>query len=306
MRQIKEDYVALFPGQGSQYIGMCKDYLETDPEIETLFNLANDILGWDLKDLILNGNLKTLTQSNHAQPAVFVASYCFFKKLKAQIGTPKYLMGHSLGEISAVVASGALSFQEGLNFIKRRSRLMEEIRFKDLGFAGIVVDVNLKILEEIIEELGNGENIFISAYNSPRQFMVGGKKNFEKKLDEAVFEHQGQYIPYRMVPMMANVPYHTPLMFSYIEEYVDLVDSIDFQQLKIPIFSTIESTIVEDKETLIDLLKRQLSSPVRWIQGIDFMANESIDLVEVGPGDRMRHLILERGDIDNIYAFDEK
>lgn len=304
MKSLTKSYVALFPGQGSQYKRMCQALLAEDSSADGYCRMASDVVGCDLKQIMQNGDIKTMTATSVAQPLVVLASYLLFRKLLASHGAPQLLVGHSLGEVSATLAAGAIDFEACISFVKRRSELMEKIRSERVGFAGVVLDLAPSVVEQLVTHAGQ---CYISAYNSPKQLMVGGLKADEKALDNLVSAKGGQYVPYRMIPMRADVAYHTAMMQPYASDFENLLNDIAIGNPKIDIYSTVQSKVVTRGEQIKQHLQKQLLMPVLWSQAITHLAQLDIaELIEVGPGDTMSNLVKEHHIQQVVWSQDQK
>ena len=207
-------FALLFPGQGSQYIGMCRDLIHHYPIAGNIFNEANAILNFDLRRLVLEGDIEALTLSENAQPAVLTASYasyCVFMQLVKQ--NPLCAMGHSLGEISALIASGAVEFAEALVYVQKRARIMQQAVDQHKGGSAVVTDLSGSVLIGLIDAISVDDVIVtISGYNSPNQFVVAGTNAGLFQLSKEISKAGGEFIPFKLIPMKVNAPYHCVLM----------------------------------------------------------------------------------------------
>lgn len=301
-------YVMLFPGQGAQYLHMCCHLYEKSVETRKIFETASQILGYDLWDMIENGDMKTLTKSKNAQPAVLTASFALYHHfIKMYEKKPEIVVGHSLGEISALVCSGSILFEEALSFVKRRGELMEEAFLKKLGFSGIVTNLSQKNLEKVIMELKEEGYVAITSYNSPNQFMVGGVRKIEKLLDDKIEEWGGQYIPHRMIPMKVDAPYHSKQMNVFQKDFEEIVQGIHFFAPSIPVFSTVCKDFIQNTEEISRWLVKQISSPVLWNQAIEEISKKNYDAyIDIGPNRIMKNLIEENPKILPVFGADNE
>ncbi|WP_440110447.1 ACP S-malonyltransferase [Paenibacillus sp. QZ-Y1] len=296
----------LFPGQGSQYVGMCKELLASDPVTITLFEEAGDELGINLAHLVLEGPLDQLTQSEYAQPAVLTASYALFQSWERLVGVkPDYAAGHSLGEISALIAAQAVPFAEGVRFAARRGALMHRALKEDKGRAGIVVDMKQSDLEEIIAEIRKEHYLTISGYNTPRQFIVAGTAKALRLLDEATDRYEGEFIPFRMMPMKVDAPYHSELMAFVQPELNEMISQLTFHTPEFPICSTVSAEVVQSAEQIPLLLSRQLLQPVHWNQVLTQLKEHGVQTwMDIGPNETIRNMVAENVDLPAGYAWD--
>ncbi|PQP85216.1 ACP S-malonyltransferase [Paenibacillus sp. PCH8] len=297
---------ALFPGQGSQYIGMCSDLLNSEPEANRIFAEASEVLGYDLRTLIMEGALDQLTASVHAQPAVLTASCVLFDSFVRQTGNiPDYAIGHSLGEISALVAAGAIRFTDGVRFTAQRGALMHRAIREQKGRAGLVVDLAQVELEEMVETIRQTEYVTISGYNSPRQFVVAGTANALRLLDDKVDHCGGEFIPFRMMPMKADAPYHSELMQFIQPELEEMLAEIPFTSPSFPICSTVHGELIRGPEDIPKLLSNQLLQPIRWNQALTRVHQLGATVwVDIGPGETIRNMLAENTALPAAYSLD--
>ncbi|WP_458460220.1 ACP S-malonyltransferase [Paenibacillus sp.] len=298
---------ALFPGQGSQYIGMCSDLLNSEPEANQIFAEASEVLGFDLRALVMEGTLNQLTVSEYAQPAVLTASYVLFDSFVRRTGmTPDYAVGHSLGEISALVAAGALRFADGIRFTARRGALMHRSIQEQKGRAGIVVDLDQAELEDIVCSIRQTHYVSISGYNSPKQFVIAGTAAGLRLLDEKVDHCGGEFIPFRMMPMKADAPYHSELMQFIQPELDEMLAEISFSAPVFPICSTVQSELIRVAEDIPKLLSSQLLQPIRWNQALTRVQSLGATVwIDIGPGQSVRNMLAENMALPAAYSLDD-
>lgn len=300
---------ALFGGQGTHYKGMCKELVKQSKSAFDVFERANNALNVDLLKLSEESTMKQLSASSVAQPLVVTASCALFSAFNEKFSTlPDFACGHSLGEISALICSGALDFEEGLKFTQQRGLLMEKLASMDFrGSVGISLDASQELLEELISEVNKEEYVAITAYNSSNQFLVAGKPTALKKLERLLEANKAQFVPFSMIPMKADVPYHSLLAEPIKEELADLVYELKINDMKFPIYSTVLGEPL-NKDNVKGALISQLVSPVLWIQsvrkGIEDK-NASV-LVEISPGKTTRNLVKETFNTMKCLSFDSE
>ncbi len=305
---MKNNYVAVFPGQGAQTMHMCQRLYNEKKYVRDIFKKSSEILDYDIWNIIDNGNLRTLTQTPIAQPAVFIASYIMFNYfLEKCVIKPKVLLGHSLGEISALVCAGAIDFEPALRFVKERAILMDNVANEKIGFSGAVTDLEEKSLVSIIKEISNEGYITISCYNSPKQLIVAGDYSVEKQLDKKIADLGGEYIPFRMIPMKVSAPYHSGLMKKYEDDFKVLVSKLKCKSLKIPVLSTVSGKFIDNSSEIPELLVKQMSSPVLWTKAFNSLLQHQYNcFVDIGPSSIMKNLMLEFDDDFCAYSFIEE
>jgi len=274
----------LFPGQGSQYVGMGKEICEAYPEAAAIFNRADEILGFPLSKLCFEGPEGELTDTVNTQPAVFTTSLALWEALQNRWSGDEvsFVAGHSLGEYTALVASGALSFEDGLRLVRERGRLMKEAGLQNPGGMVAVIGLDPKVLEEICQLVAErtGKCIRIANYNSPQQFVIAGHK---EALEEAatLAKEKGAR---RVIPLAVAGAFHTELMNSAREGMRKALSSVRFRPPKVPLIANTTAKPVTEPEEIRDELLRQLESPVLWVDSVNLMAREGVDtFIEVGP-----------------------
>lgn len=299
-------YVALFPGQGCQYKKMCMELYKSDEDFRSIINRSSDILGYDLWDMICNSKMSVFTKSENAQPAVTTVTYALYRNfLKSCSELPVLAFGHSLGEISALICAESMSFEDGISFVQKRGRLMGEISQKKLGFCGIAIDITQERIEEIISTVNESHYVAVTGYNSPNQFMIGGKYEAEPLIDDYVSKCGGQYIPYRMIPMKVNTPYHSMLTKEFKPVIHEMLENISFSKPAFPIVSTVSGKLIEDASEIRSLLENQLVKPVLWNQTVTSIKEINPDcIIDIGPGKIMKNLILEADGMPDTFALD--
>ena len=298
----------LLGGQGTQYKGMCSELAGKYKSTSEILTLASEVLGIDVTDVLNTYSMQQLTLSDNAQPLVVTASCAFYAAFVEQYNTaPSFMCGHSLGEISALICSGALDFRDGLDFVNKRGRVMQKLVVKEFkGSVGIVLDIDQKDLENIIAEKLEGGYAVITAYNSNRQFLVAGEPSAMKTLEKHLDKKGSQLIPYRMIPMRTDAPYHSELASPLMSEIAELTDKLHINDMKVPVYSLVAGKLHEKKK-IASVLVDQLKMPVLWMQTVangvkDFRADF---LVEIGPGNTMRNIIRESDGFPTCLSYDE-
>lgn len=303
------NFAGVFPGQGSQYPGMCSKLLSENAKLAEVFKMVSSVLGIDLREMMEKGIMKELTKSKNAQPLVLTASYVLFSALKDMaLGNFKVLVGHSLGELSAFVVAGGIGIEEAVLFARRRGEIMDEAQQKGFGHAGIVLDVTAEQLEKAVKLAVGYGYVTISGYNSPRQYIVAGTKKGLSKLDEYVSEWNGHYIPFRMMPMKMDAPYHSPLMEPLREAIASELENLHFNDLKIPVFSTVTASVLTSAVQIKEALLNQITSPVLWTQALEG-AGHSFGLdffVDIGPNIISKNLIDENPSLKECLYWEGK
>lgn len=299
----------MFPGQGCQYVGMCRNLVKEFSEAVDIFEEANAALSFDIHSLILNGDIRELTLSENAQPAVVVMSYILFRFFVAETGiTPYCAVGHSLGEISALISAGALSFCDGLVYVRNRGRIMHAAIQEKRGRAAVVTDIDFQLLAQIVDSIKPIEYIAISGYNSPKQFVVVGTKSallsLEKKIDDG---KRGEFIPFSMIPMKADAPYHSNLMAFVAPELDGVLRELSFKKTDFDVWSTVTGKVIKPEDDIKSILSKQLISPVLWNQVLGQICDCGVDLlIDMGPHQIMKNLAKENVRLSPSLAFDDE
>jgi [acyl-carrier-protein] S-malonyltransferase len=276
---LEREVALLFPGQGSQYMGMGRDLYEGYSEVREIFGIANDILGFDLASFCFNGPEEELRRTSIAQPAILTLSVAIWRLLPPL--RARYLAGHSLGEYTALVVGGVLSFPEALRLVRKRGEYMEQMRE---GTMVAVMKLGREELEEIVKSV---EGICVIAnYNSPQQIVISGEK---KAVEEAArkAEERGA----RCVQLAVSGAFHSPLMMEANEKFKMELEGFDFKDSSIPIVCNAFAKPVMKGEEIKEALKVQMVSPVRWEESVRLMGNEVSFFLEVGPGKVLTNLV---------------
>ncbi|MBR3771150.1 MAG: ACP S-malonyltransferase [Clostridium sp.] len=302
------NYALLFPGQGSQYIGMCSEQYQNNEDVRAIFDRASNVLEFDLWDMVSNGSLKVLTRSENAQPAIVAASYAMYVDFcKMNMKQPALAVGHSLGEISALICAGSISLEDGVRFVRKRGKLMDKVLENKIGFAGIVLDMEVEGLQVVLSKVNEKGYVAITGYNSAGQFMIGGVRELERVVDDEITDCGGQYVPHRMIPMKVNAPFHSLLMKEMQPELKELLDTMEFHAPQFPILSTVSGEIIDESTDIKSILLNQMIQPILWYQAIEKIQKKEFDaFIDVGPNKIMKNLVLENDKCKNVFAADVK
>ena len=275
----------VFPGQGSQIVGMAKDLYESYSEARDLFKKANDILNYDLGEICFNGPQEKLNLSNFAQLGIFVSSIAFFKVLKAEQKDLEidYFAGHSLGEWTALNAAKYVSFEDTLKILEARGRFMQEACELNNGAMIAVINLDSNILEEITKESG----CFIANYNSLQQTVLSGNITSIEKAKILSIDAGAK----RVIPLPVAGAFHSPLMTSAAKKMEDYISKIVFSDSNKPVLSNVTGDIhnfLDIKENMV----KQITSSVKWVQIIKNLSkNGTEEIIECGPGRVLTGLI---------------
>ena len=272
----------IFPGQGSQFVGMGKELYESDEEAKKKFLLANKILDFDITDVMFNGTVDDLKKTDITQPAIFIHSYVTF--FIGNVRNISAFAGHSLGEFSALTCSGSLSFEEGLELVLIRARAMQNAcKNNDSTMAAI-----LGLADNLVSEVcATFDNVVPANYNCPGQIVISGSNEGVKLACEKLKEEGGKAI---LLPVGGG--FHSPYMESAKLELEDAVNRANIDKPSAPIYQNYDSEGHLDTDTIRLNLVSQLTSPVRWTQSINNMISNDIkSFIECGPGRVLQGLV---------------
>ncbi len=280
---------ALFPGQGSQYVGMGKKLYERFEGVRALFDAADKAAGLSLTDLCMNGPEDELRKTYNTQPAILLASLAVWTVLEKEAGiAPALLAGHSLGEYTALVASGALKLGDGIRLTRKRGLLMEEACPAGTGGMVALIAPDVTRVETVCKEISHGDYVAGPAnLNSPEQLVLSGNID---ALKEATERLKGAYK--KAVFLNVSGPFHSVLMRPAAEKLKDELARVTFSDMKTPVVSNVDAVPNKDAAQLVDLLYRQMFSPVLWERCVRTMAREGVELfVEIGPQKVLTNLV---------------
>lgn len=276
----------VFPGQGSQFVGMGKDLYETFPETRDVFDRANEILGFDLKKICFEGPEEILKQTENTQPALFVHSLAVFELLK-NIDV-KAAAGHSLGEYSALTAAGAFSFEDGLKIVRARGKLMQKSGELNPGTMAALVGLSIEKVNEICEALKTIGIVQPANFNSPGQIVISGEVHAVKKAMELAKQNGAKLAK----ELVVSGAFHSPLMNYAYENISNELEKINISDLKFDVYFNVTGDKLKNKDEIKRLLIKQIISPVKWQQIIEKMIEDGITkFIEVGAGKVLTGLI---------------
>ncbi|MEA4916063.1 ACP S-malonyltransferase [Proteiniphilum sp.] len=280
---MKKAYV--FPGQGAQYVGMGKELYETSPLAKELFEKANEILGFRITDLMFAGTDEDLKQTKVTQPAIFLHSVIMAKTLGEEF-QPDMTAGHSLGEFSALVAAGALSFEDGLRLVHARALAMQKACEKQPSTMAAILALDDTKVDEICASI---DDVVVPAnYNCPGQIVISGSIGGVEKACELMKEAGAK----RALILKVGGAFHSPLMEPARVELSAAIEATPFSVPVCPVYQNVSTTGETDPETIKKNLIAQLTSPVKWTQSVQQMiADGATEFVELGPGTVLQGLV---------------
>jgi len=278
----------LFPGQGSQYVGMGKDLKDNFKAAADVFAEANEALHEDLAKLCFEGPEDDLKLTRNTQPAILTVSIAALRVLQAEAGlVPAMAAGHSLGEYSALVASGALRFADAVAIVRQRGTFMQEAVPVGVGGMAAVLGMETGELEQICRESAEGQCVAPANYNCPGQIVISGHMEAVKRA-AAKAEAAGK----KVVMLPVSAPFHSVLMKPAADKLGTALEPIAVRELKIPVLSNVEADFYPSQNEVKRLLTEQVDHPVRWIEEMEKMIREGVDRgVEIGPGKVLNGLV---------------
>ena len=276
----------IFPGQGAQFIGMGKDLYEQHASVKTLFEQANDILGFRISDLMFSGTEEELRRTDVTQPAIFIHSIAI-AQLMDSTKNPNMVAGHSLGEFSALVANGTLSFEDGLRLVAQRAAAMQKACELNPGTMAAILGLDDTIVEEVCASI-QGEIVVPANYNCPGQLVISGSMKGIELACEAMKAAGAK----RALPLQVGGAFHSPLMEPARTELAAAIASTHFSNPTCPVVQNFTALPESDPAKIRGNLMAQLTAPVRWTQSVRQMTSDGALLfVESGPGKVLQGLV---------------
>ena len=275
----------IFPGQGAQFSGMGLDLYEKFPEAQKLFEKANDILGFSITDIMFEGTAEQLKETKVTQPAIFLHSVILAKVLGDDF-KPEMVAGHSLGELSALVANGVLSFEDGLTLVSKRALAMQKACEIQPSTMAAVLGLEDKVVEDTCAEI---DGIVVAAnYNCPGQLVISGEVEAVEKACEVLTEKGAR----RALVLPVGGAFHSPLMEPAREELAAAIEATNFNEPTCPIYQNVAAKAVTNPGEIKENLIAQLTAPVKWTQCVQAMvADGGTEFTEVGPGKVLQGLM---------------
>ncbi|MCX7838712.1 MAG: ACP S-malonyltransferase [Anaerolineae bacterium] len=300
----------VFPGQGSQYVGMAHDLVAAYPQARAIFEQADATLGFALSTLCFNGPENELTDTINAQPALLTHSIAALRVLQTLQPdlTPAFVAGHSLGEYSALVAADALDFADALKLVRERGRVMKSAGEKTPGAMAAIIGMDTATLESVCAETG----VQIANYNAPGQIVISGEKDALQRAVELAKTRGAK----RAIVLAVSIASHSRLMQDAAREFADAVAATPLRAPKIPVISNVTAQPLTSIEQIQHELVTQLTASVQWIKSIEYIIAQGVThFIEIGPKDVLAGLIrrinanvhaVSIGDVASIKAFGER
>ena len=275
-------FAFVFPGQGSQAVGMLAELAAQFPIVEETFGEASSALGYDLWQLVQQGPAEELNKTWQTQPALLAASVAIFRVWQQQGGkAPALMAGHSLGEYSALVCAGVLDFKAAIRLVELRGKLMQEAVPEGTGAMYAIIGLDNDAIAKACEESAQGQVVSPVNFNSPGQVVIAGNKEAVERAGAAC-KAAGAI---RALPLPVSVPSHCALMKPAADKLAVALQDITFNAPQVPVVNNVDVRTENDPEAIRSALVRQLYSPVRWTESVEFIAAQGVtSLLEVGPG----------------------
>jgi [acyl-carrier-protein] S-malonyltransferase len=290
------DLAFVFPGQGSQQVGMGHDLYAAFAEARAVFDQADEILGFPLSGLCFAGPPEELNDTINTQPALFTTSMACLRVIEARVGRSAlddrlaFMAGHSLGEYSALCAASAIDFAAGLKLVRERGRLMKEAGDVSPGGMAVIIKLDTDVVDEICRQASRetGRPVQGANYNSPGQIVISGDKEALARAMELAEERKAR----RVIPVNISVAAHSPLMVRANEAFRQAVEAAPLQVPAVPVIANVTARPLDSQEAVHQELVAQLTSPVRWTDSVRYMVEHGARaFVEIGPKEVLKGLI---------------
>jgi [acyl-carrier-protein] S-malonyltransferase len=279
----------IFPGQGSQAVGMGKALFENFAAAREVFEQADDALGFSLAEMCFSGNDEDLQLTANTQPAILTTSVAAYRAMVSEgFGQPDFVAGHSLGEYSALVAAGVLEFADAVRTVRTRGTYMQEAVPVGVGAMAAILGANIAIIESACEEAAQGQVCSPANINSPSQVVIAGDSDAVDRACELLKERGAK----RAIRLNVSAPFHCALMAPAQERLAVDLGELEYSDFRFPIVHNVDAAVNADASKVADALTRQVSSPVKWLQSVEVLATEGVGtVIEVGAGKVLSGLV---------------
>lgn len=293
----------VFPGQGSQIVGMGKELADSSEIVHDIFTRADIALDEELSSLIFNGPQDTLTLTVNAQPSLLTTSIAILEKFKEANVSPSFVAGHSLGEYTALVAAGALSFEDAVRTVRKRGEFMEEAVPAGQGTMAAILGMSSENLQEVTDEISStGHPVQLANINCPGQIVISGASEGVKKACELAKEKGAK----RAIPLEVSGPFHSSLMEPAAEKLRAELDQIEIRDASVPVVANVNAKEMTSSTQIKENLVKQLYSPVLWENSVQYMLDQGVDtFIEIGPGKVLSGLIKKVNRRISTYAISD-
>ncbi|MWP49716.1 MULTISPECIES: ACP S-malonyltransferase [unclassified Gilliamella] len=275
-------FAMVFPGQGSQAVGMLKELADDFPIVKSTFDEASEVLGYNLWDLVQQGPVEELNKTWQTQPALLASSVAIFKVWQSVNGAqPDFMAGHSLGEYSALVCAGVIDFKDAIKLVELRGKLMQEAVPSGTGAMYAIIGLDNDSIRNACEQAAQGQVVAPVNFNSPGQVVIAGDKEAVERAGVLCKEVGAK----RALPLAVSVPSHCALMKPAADKLANTLNNIEFSEPKFAVINNVDVNVETSAEKIKAALIAQLYSPVRWTETVEYMEKQDITLlVEMGPG----------------------
>lgn len=289
----------VFPGQGSQYPGMGFELYKKHPFVQLLYDQAQELTGIDIKKLCFRTGLETLTETANTQLAIFMTSYAAFRVFMEEGISPSFMAGHSLGEITALACAEAIDFNDAIQIVRIRGRIMQEATKNINGGMAAVKGMDIKELEHLCDTYG--DLVGIANYNTKEQIVISGDRNTLLKIADAVQTKNGKYSLLKV-----SAPFHSHFMKDAATEFAEELNKFQFHNPKYPVISNVSAKPYRDHHEIREVLTAHLIKPVLWIDTMDYLVDQQIKYAfEFGPKKIISNLIRKHTDKIESFSYDE-
>ena len=297
-------FAMVFPGQGSQAVGMLKDLAENYPVVKSTFDEASQVLGYDLWALVQEGPAEELNKTWQTQPALLASSVAIYRVWQSINGAqPEFMAGHSLGEYSALVCAGVIDFKDAIKLVELRGKLMQEAVPSGTGAMFAIIGLDNDSIQKACEQAAQGQVVAPVNFNSPGQVVIAGNKDAVERAGALCKEAGAK----RALPLAVSVPSHCALMKPAADKLAITLNDITFNTPKFAVINNVDVKVETSAEKIKAALIAQLYSPVRWTESVEEMAKQGVTLlVEMGPGKVLTGLTKRIVDSLSACAFNDK
>ncbi len=294
----------IFPGQGSQFVGMGQSLAKENDNLANVFKRANNRLNYELSDVMFHGPEELLKRTENTQPALLTMSVAVLESLKEYDISPDYVAGHSLGEYSALVCAGVLSFEDAVYAVRNRGLFMEESVPTGVGAMAAVLGMERDLLEEITASISVDDYVVqLANLNCPGQIVISGTAEAVTEASNKIKEAGAK----RVIPLQVSGPFHSSLMKPAAEKLSTILESIDFSNAKVPVIANVTAKEVTEAKEIQQLLIEQVYSPVLWEDSVRRLLDLGVDtFIEVGSGNVLSGLVKKIQRRANVFAVSDR